>query len=97
MENIKYKALVVEEKDGEFIQSIQMLHINDLPENDVLISVSYSSVNFKDALSASGNKGVTKNYPHTPGIDASGIVIESKCKLYKAGDEVIVLEPTFDM
>ena len=53
-------------------------NINQLPKNDLLIKVLYSSLNFKDALSMIGNKGVTKNYPHTPGIDAVGIVISSK-------------------
>jgi putative YhdH/YhfP family quinone oxidoreductase len=90
MEGIKYKALVIENQDGEFIQSIQIVDTDNLPENDVLICVHYSSVNFKDALSASGNKGVTKKYPHTPGIDAAGVVVESKSEKYRVGDEVIV-------
>jgi len=90
MDNIKYKALVVDELDGKFIQSIQTLDTKDLPEGDVLIRVHYSSVNYKDALSASGNKGVTKKYPHTPGIDAAGVVVESINEVFKAGDQVIV-------
>ena len=48
--------------------------MDDLPPGDVLIRVLWSSLNYKDALSASGNKGVTRTYPHTPGIDAAGIV-----------------------
>ena len=54
------------------------------------ISVRYSSLNYKDALSATGNKGVTRNYPHTPGIDASGVVAESGSGDFEKGDEVIV-------
>jgi putative YhdH/YhfP family quinone oxidoreductase len=52
--------------------------------------VRYSSLNFKDALSASGNKGVTRNYPHTPGIDAAGIVEKSNTRDVTPGDPVIV-------
>ena len=55
-----------------------------------MIKVKYSSLNYKDALSASGNKGVTRNYPHTPGIDAAGIIEETSGKKFKKGDEVIV-------
>jgi len=90
MESFKYKALVVDELDGKFIQSIQTLDTDNLPAGDVLIRVHYSSVNYKDALSASGNKGVTKKYPHTPGIDAAGVVVESISEHYRVGNQVIV-------
>lgn len=87
---MQYKAFVVEEKGGEFVSSVKMLDTNDLPQGEVLVKVSYSSLNYKDALSATGNKGVTKNFPHTPGIDAAGVVVESVSPLYNTGDEVIV-------
>lgn len=90
MENIYYKGLVVTEQDDEFIQTIQSLSTDDLPAGEVLIEVHYSSLNYKDALSATGNKGVTKNYPHTPGIDAAGIVVQSENDHLQQGDEVIV-------
>ncbi len=64
--------------------------IDDLPDGDVLINVKYSSLNYKDALSATGNKGVTRRYPHTPGIDAAGIVEESRSPEFKSGDKVVV-------
>jgi NADPH:quinone reductase-like Zn-dependent oxidoreductase len=54
-----------------------------------LIKVHYSALNYKDALSSIGNKGVTRKYPHTPGIDAVGTIISSKTK-FKADDKVIV-------
>lgn len=85
-----YKALVAEEKDGEFIQSVKELNTEDLPNNDMLIRVHYSSLNYKDALSATGNKGVTKKFPFTPGIDAAGIVEESRDNRFQTGDKVIV-------
>ncbi|NDV46456.1 acryloyl-CoA reductase [Paludibacter sp. 221] len=88
--SIKYKAFVVEESEGKYLGGVVEKDTKDLPENEVLIRVHYSSVNYKDALSATGNKGVTKHYPHTPGIDAAGEVVSSNVEQYKAGDEVIV-------
>ena len=85
-----YRALITSEDNKTFINSIEKRNIADLPNNDTLIKVKYSSLNYKDALSASGNKGVTRNYPHTPGIDAAGIIEETSGNVFKPGDEVIV-------
>ena len=90
MEDIKYKAFFTQETESGFSNSIENLSIADLEENDLLIKVSYSSLNYKDALSASGNKGVTRNYPHTPGIDAVGEVVKSNSSDFKDGDKIIV-------
>ena len=90
MKDILYEAFVVEEINGGFVQSIQTLSTANLPAGEVLVRVYYSSVNYKDALSATGNKGVTKNYPHTPGIDSVGVVEYSDNASYAIGDEVIV-------
>ena len=87
---MKYKALETSEIDKLFESSIIEKDISSLPDHDTLIKVQFSSLNYKDALSASGNKGVTRNYPHTPGIDAAGIIIETTGKKFKQGDEVIV-------
>jgi len=65
-------------------------NIDDLPEGDLLIKVSYSSLNYKDAMSATGMPGVTRNYPHTPGIDAVGEIENSSNTDFKEGDKVIV-------
>jgi alcohol dehydrogenase len=85
-----YKALVTTENKGKFENSIKDLDLSSLPNNDTLIKVKFSSLNYKDALSASGNKGVTRSYPHTPGIDAAGIIEETSGSNFKNGDEVIV-------
>ena len=91
MDNFSYKALIVEEPEkNNFVRQIKNANINDLPKGDVLIRVLYSSLNYKDALSATGNRGVTRQYPHTPGIDAAGIVEESLVGTIKKGDRVIV-------
>ena len=86
-----FKAFQVREDDkGNFSRSIIERNINELPDNDVLIKVHFSALNYKDALSAIGNKGVTRSYPHTPGIDASGTVMGCNTPGFKVGDEVIV-------
>jgi acrylyl-CoA reductase (NADPH) len=91
MENKEFRALVVREGDEKvFTRQIETRNIEDLPEGEVIIQVLYSSVNYKDALSASGNRGVTKNFPHTPGIDAAGIVVESEASDFSPGDEVLI-------
>lgn len=87
-----FKALLVEEtKENKYVSKVVQRQVDDLPEGDILVRVRYSSLNYKDALSASGNKGVTRNYPHTPGIDAAGEVVESGATNFKPGDEVIVI------
>jgi putative YhdH/YhfP family quinone oxidoreductase len=88
---IKFKALEIIEKKGKFFREIIEKKIGDLPDGEVLIRVKYSSLNYKDALSASGNRGVTRRYPHTPGIDAAGIVEESSNIEFKPGGEVIIM------
>lgn len=90
MEQIKFKGFIVEEHEGRFVRSIKTRSVSDLPENDLLIRVRYSSLNYKDALSASGDKGVTKKYPHTPGIDAVGTVVGSDTKKFRENENVIV-------
>tara|TARA_Y100000816_G_scaffold291728_1_gene284068 strand:- start:1380 stop:2363 length:984 start_codon:yes stop_codon:yes gene_type:complete len=87
---MKYSAYYVEEKDGIFSASISELELEKPAEGSVQIKVSHSSLNYKDALSASGNKGVTKNYPFVPGIDAAGIITDGNSSKFKEGDEVIV-------
>ena len=91
MDDINFKAFVVKDDgDGNFTRAVAEKNINDLPAGDVLVKVKYSSLNYKDALSASGNRGVTKNYPHTPGIDAAGMVTGSSDDRFKPDDEVLV-------
>ena len=87
---MEYNALVTTEDNKSFINSIEKRDISTLPDNDTLVKVKFSSLNYKDALSASGNKGVTRNYPHTPGIDAAGIIEETTSKNFQVGDEVII-------
>lgn len=85
-----FKALVVRETPEGFTRTIEMKETEQLPDYAVLIRVRYSSLNYKDALSAIGNRGVTSRYPHTPGIDAAGVVVKSSDIRFKEGDPVIV-------
>ncbi|CAH1388186.1 YhdH/YhfP family quinone oxidoreductase [Candidatus Nitrotoga sp. M5] len=90
MKQTTYRSLVIEELNGRFSKTVKTRSIGDLPKNDLLIRVQYSSLNYKDALSATGNKGVTRRYPHTPGIDAVGTVVHSGSSKFRDGEAVIV-------
>ena len=83
--------LVEKNEDGSFVRSVVERELADLPEGELLIDVKYSSLNYKDALSATGSPGVTRNYPHTPGIDVAGTVVESTVADFAVGDEVVVI------
>ena len=94
--NASFSAMLVREMpDGHVSREIVTRTLHDLPPGDVLVRVCYSSLNYKDALSASGNKGVTRRYPHTPGIDAAGVVEQCASGDFKPGDEVLMSNPEF--
>ncbi|MDA0789146.1 MAG: YhdH/YhfP family quinone oxidoreductase [Proteobacteria bacterium] len=86
-----YRAFRVEKDDDGVRHGIVDQDTDDLPVGEVLIRVAYSSVNYKDALSAKGMPGVTRAYPHTPGIDAAGTVVDSAVTGFREGDEVICI------
>ena len=87
-----FRALRVnKQEDGSYVRTTVERDTSELPAGDVLISVAYSSLNYKDALSATGAPGVTRNYPHTPGIDAAGTVAESTSAQFNEGDQVVVI------
>lgn len=88
---MKFKAMQVTQPEKKvFVRSIVSRTLDELPAGDLLVKVRYSSLNFKDALSAVGNPGVTREFPHTPGIDAAGEVISCADGAFAPGDEVIV-------
>ncbi len=87
-----FRALIVSEEAADtFTHRIGERSVDELPAGDLLIRVHYSSLNYKDALSATGARGVTRHYPHTPGIDAAGQVVESHHPDFAPGDEVIAI------
>lgn len=98
MQENKFKAFVVREQaDGTFSRKIEEKPISELPEGEVLVQVKYAALNYKDALSSSGHKGITKQFPHTPGVDAAGIVVQCSTDDFNEGDEVIVTSYDFGM
>jgi acrylyl-CoA reductase (NADPH) len=82
--------LVERPADGPVTAGVAERRIDELPEGDVLVRVAYSSLNYKDALAATGNRGIVKRFPHVPGVDAAGTVVRSDSPEYKVGDEVLV-------
>jgi alcohol dehydrogenase len=79
-----------ENAEGIFTTTLHALPMETVATNDVLIRVQYSSLNYKDALSASGHRGITRDFPHIPGIDAAGIVISDASGTFQVGDAVLV-------
>ena len=70
--------------------SVENIHLDDLSAGDILINVEYSSVNYKDALAATGQGKIIRDFPLVAGIDAAGKVVESKDKRFREGDTVLV-------
>jgi putative YhdH/YhfP family quinone oxidoreductase len=87
---MKFSSLRIFEEEGKFNRRIVERSIDELPPGDVLINVKYSALNYKDALSSSGHKGITRHFPHTPGVDAAGIVVQSAVPGFDEGDKVVV-------
>ena len=85
-----FKALVLENSDGKVSASVRQIEESMLPRGDVTVAVEYSSLNYKDGMVVSGVGGLVKSYPHVPGIDFSGTVIESAHAGYQAGDKVVL-------
>ena len=85
------KAFLVEKTgDKEFTADIKEIPIPKCAEEEIVIKVTYSSLNYKDALSSVGNPGVTRNFPHITGIDVAGTVYESTSSIFKVGERVLV-------
>jgi acrylyl-CoA reductase (NADPH) len=86
-----FKAIVLEERDGQVTTSLQELPRDRLPQGDVLVRVAYSDLNFKDGLAMTGNKNkVVRSFPMVPGIDLAGTVEESSSPQFTPGDRVVL-------
>ena len=84
-----FRALLIEQNDGQVHHSIRELSPDALPPGDVLVSVAYSSLNYKDGLAVTGQGKVVHRYPMVPGIDLAGTVAESGAPAFKPGDQVL--------
>ncbi|MGE0251962.1 MAG: MDR family oxidoreductase [Dongiaceae bacterium] len=85
-----FKALVIEEHGAQLFANPKNIAAADLPEGEVTLRIAYSSLNYKDALILNGIGGMVKNYPHVPGIDLAGEVIDSNHSSFKAGQKVLL-------
>jgi acrylyl-CoA reductase (NADPH) len=85
-----FQALVLDLVSGNVTASLRTLERNALPEGDVLVSVAYSSLNYKDGLAITNKAKIVRSFPMVPGIDLAGTVVESQHADYKPGDEVIL-------
>ena len=85
-----FKALLVDQRDGETTATVQTLGRDRLPAGDVTVAVAYSSLNYKDGLAVTGAAKVLRSYPMVPGVDLAGTVLESETAAYKVGDKVIL-------
>jgi acrylyl-CoA reductase (NADPH) len=86
----EFKALVLDEKDGKVTSSIKTVADNELPAGDVTVSVTHSTLNYKDGLILAGLGRIVRKYPHVPGIDFAGVVETSASPAFKPGDKVIL-------
>ena len=85
-----FKAIVVNQTEKDFTREVKFIDKNFLKHGDVLVKVDYSGLNYKDALILKNGARLVKEFPHIPGIDFSGKVVESENSNYKSGDEVIL-------
>ena len=87
-----FRAFMVNQTEGQYSGAFKQLTKADLPDEDVLIAIAYSSLNYKDGLALTGKgRGVVRVFPMVPGIDIAGTVVESKDARFKAGDKVVVM------
>ena len=90
MANDGFEALVLEEGPGGPVPEVRTLSVSDLPEGDVLVRVSYSGLNYKDSMILKGLGRLVRRYPHVPGVDLAGTVVESGDERYQPGDAVVL-------
>ena len=85
-----FKALMVDNSSGVAIAAVKDVGEASLPPGNVTVAIEYSGINYKDGLVVTGAGGLVKRYPHVPGIDFSGSVLESRDPAYKPGDKVVL-------
>ena len=86
----QFKALIINQEGDNFTREVKSINKSFLKHGDVTIKVDYSDLNFKDGMILKNGGRLVKEFPHIPGIDFSGTVIESENSKFKVGDEVIL-------
>ncbi|MGE6238702.1 alcohol dehydrogenase catalytic domain-containing protein, partial [Aeromonas media] len=85
-----FKALLLDNQDGKTTATLTQLAESQLPEGEVRVAVSYSSLNYKDGLAITGKGKIVRQWPLVPGIDFVGTVLESADSRYQSGDKVVL-------
>ena len=85
----RFRACVVHQRDGQVSAALENIRLDDLGQGDVVIEAHYSSVNYKDALAATGRGRIIKHFPLVAGVDVAGVVVSSASPRFSAGDPVI--------
>ena len=88
--NNPIKAIVINKEDNNYSASLAQLNENDLPDENTIINVLYSTLNYKDGLAITGKGPVVRTFPMVPGIDLVGTVTTSTSDEFKNGDHVIL-------
>jgi len=86
----QFKALILNQEGESFSRKVETIDKSFLKHGDVTVKIDYSSLNYKDALILNNGAKLVKEYPHIPGIDFSGTVVESENEKFKIDDEVIL-------
>jgi acrylyl-CoA reductase (NADPH) len=84
-----FTALVARKTEGKIAASFEQITRDQLPAGEVLVRIAYSTLNYKDGLTVSGQPGLIRSFPMVPGIDFSGVVEESSSSSFRAGDQVV--------
>lgn len=85
-----FRALMIVDHEGKPRAEFREIALGDLPDHDVLVEVSHSTINYKDGLAVSGKGRIARRLPMVAGIDLAGTVVESRSPLWTPGDRVIV-------
>ena len=86
----KFRAFRIDEKDGEIVAGFEQLTLDDLTEGNVVVRVTHSTINYKDALAATGKGRILRRYPLNGGIDFAGVVVSSEDAEFQPGTEVLM-------
>jgi len=86
----QFKALIINQEGDDFTREVKSIDKSFLKHGDVTIKVDYSDLNFKDGMILKNGGRLVKEFPHIPGIDFSGTVLESENSKFNEGDEVIL-------
>src|SRR5258708_11032879 len=86
----EFRALVLDEKDGKVVPSVKRVSDSELPQGDVTVAITHSTLNYKDGMILAGLGRIVRKYPHVPGVDFAGVVESSASPAFKPGDKVVL-------